>query len=357
MVVFEQTAQTLRADNLAIGVLRSQLYHPPTKPSVGTLVVVVLKIFADNISQLLLARQDEVIEALALKAADEGLHVAVVLGRLGRDELSPAADGFQNICELAREERVAVVDEVGHVLEPAVPYVALVAGDLGHPLAVGVAADAAAPDLAGGDVLEEQDVLAPKAVLRQQLVGGEVAGGEDVLVRLVELADVALRASVGREDAVLVEDALDGHEADLVAQPVDEVGNPPVAPVGVVPADPHNGIHGLLVHRRASASGGMRPMGVLVRHKFSVPVHERPRRPHVLVPLQLVGVETVCGTGEPGAVSIGQFGTLLPRRLGELLLVDGQLRLEVVDERLLPLDHLPSRAVAHRPHERVQLAV
>ena len=258
VVVFEQTAQTLRADNLAIGVLRSQLYHPPTKPSVGTLVVVVLKIFADNISQLLLARQDEVVEALALEAADEGLHVAVVLGRLGRDELGLATDGFQNVCELAREERVAVVDEVGHVRQSSVPHIALVVGDLRHPVAVGGAADAAAPDLAGGYVLEEEDVLPLETVLRQQLVGGEVAGGEDVLVRLVELVDVALRAPVGREDAVLV-------------------GDPLVAPVGVVPSNPDDGVHGLLVHRGPPVSGGVCPMGVLVGHKLPVPVHERPR--------------------------------------------------------------------------------
>ena len=80
-------------------------------PRVGTLVVVVLKIFADDVPQLLLAGRDEVVEALALEAADEGLHVAVVLGRLGRDELGLATDGFQNVCELAREERIAVVDE------------------------------------------------------------------------------------------------------------------------------------------------------------------------------------------------------------------------------------------------------
>ncbi len=151
--------------------------------------------------------------------------------------------------------------------------------------------------------------------------------------------------------------SLDGHEADIVAKPVDEVGNPLVAPVGVVPADPDDGVHGLLVHRGASASGGICPMGVLVRHKLPVPVHERPWRPRVLVPLQLVGVEAVGGAGEPGAVGVGQFGTLLARRLGELHLVDGQHRLEIIDERLLPLDHLPGRAVAHRSHERVQLAV
>lgn len=357
MVVLEQTAQTLRADDLAVDVLRSRLYHPTAKPRVGTLVVVVLQILPDDVPQLLLAGQDEVVEALALEAADEGLHVAVVLGRLRRDELGFATDRLEDVRELAREERVAVMDEVGHARQPSVPHIALVAGDLGHPFAVGVAADAAAPDLPRCNVLEEQDVLPLETVLRQQLVGGEVAGGEDVLVRLVELVDVALRASVRREDAVLVEDALDGHEADLVAQPVNEVGNPVVAPVGVFPADPDDGVHGLLVHRGPSASGGMRPMGVLVRHELPVPVHERPRRPRVLVPLQLVGVEAVCGTGEPGAVGVGQLGMLLARGLGELLLVDGQLRLEVVDERLLPLDHLPGRAVAHRPHERVQLAV
>ena len=120
-------------------------------------------------------------------------------------------------------------------------------------------------------------MLPLQAVLRQQLVGCEVTCGKDVLVRLVELPDIALRAPVGREDAVLVEYALDGHEADLVAQPVDEVGDPPVTPVGVVPADPDDGVHGLLIHLGASASDGGCPMGVFVRHKLPVPVHERPR--------------------------------------------------------------------------------
>lgn len=98
-------------------------------------------------------------------------------------------------------------------------------------------------------------------------------------------------------------------------------------------------------------------MGVLVRHKFPVPVHEHLGRPRVLVPLQLVGVEAARRAGEPGAISVGQVGALLPRRLGELFLIDGQLRLEVVNERLRPLEHLSSRAVAHRPYERVQLSV
>jgi len=84
---------------------------------------------------------------------------------------------------------------------------------------------------------------------------------------------------------MLVEDSPDGHEADLLAQPAHEVGDPPVDPVGVVPADSHDG--------RASASGGACPMGVFVRFKLPVPVHERPRRPRMLVPLQLVGVEAV----------------------------------------------------------------
>ena len=83
-------------------------------------------------------------------------------------------------------------------------------------------------------------------------------------------------------------------------------------------------------------------MGVLVRHELPVPVHERLWRPRVLVPLQLVGIEAVGGAGEPGAVGVGQIGALLSRGLGELLLVDGQLRLEVVDERLLPLDQFRS---------------
>lgn len=159
------------------------------------------------------------------------------------------------------------------------------------------------------------------------------------------------------KDAVFVEDALDGHKADLVAQPVDEVGDPFVAPVGVVPADPDDGVHGFLVHRGPSAVWRAASDGVLVSHKHPVPVHESLWRPRVLVPFLLVGAEAMGRAGEPSSVDVGQLGTLLTRGLGELLLVDGQFRLEVVDEHLLPLDHLPGRAVAHRPHERVQLAV
>ena len=65
MVVLEQAAQTLRADDLAVRVLRSRLYHPPAKPGVGTFVVVVLQILPNDVPQLLLAGQDEVVEALA----------------------------------------------------------------------------------------------------------------------------------------------------------------------------------------------------------------------------------------------------------------------------------------------------
>lgn len=68
----------------------------------------------------------------------------------------------------------------------------------------------------------------------------------------------------------------------------------------------------------------------------------------MLILLQLVGVETMCGTGEPGAISVGQLGTLLACSLGKLLLVDGQFRLEVVDEQLLPSTiflAVPSRIV------------
>ncbi len=63
----------------------------------GSFVVVVIKIFPDDVPKLLLAGKDEVVETLALEAADEGLHVAVVLGRLGRYELGLATDGFQNV--------------------------------------------------------------------------------------------------------------------------------------------------------------------------------------------------------------------------------------------------------------------
>lgn len=73
MVVLEQTSQTLCADDLAVGVLRSRPYHSPAKSRVGALVVVVLQILPDDVPQLLLAGQDEVVEALALEASDEGL--------------------------------------------------------------------------------------------------------------------------------------------------------------------------------------------------------------------------------------------------------------------------------------------
>ena len=68
----------------------------------------------------------------------------------------------------------------------------------------------------------------------------------------------------------------------------------------------------------------------------------------MLVPLQLIGVKAVRRAGEPGAISVGQLGTLLACSLGELLLVDGQFRLEVVDEQLLPSTiflAVPSRIV------------
>ena len=100
--------------------------------------------------------------------------------------------------------------------------------------------------------------------------------GSAYLKKILECLERTARSLLSKLKEMNVVAVVNGHETDLVAQSVDEVGNPPVAPVGVVPADPYDGIHGLLVQYGPSASSGICPMGVLVRHKLPVPVHERP---------------------------------------------------------------------------------
>ena len=81
VVVCEQTAQTLRAGDLVVRVLRSRLYHPSAKPHVGLLLAVELKIFTDGISQLLLTGQDEVIEAFANASEADSLIAATAVAQ------------------------------------------------------------------------------------------------------------------------------------------------------------------------------------------------------------------------------------------------------------------------------------
>lgn len=136
-----------------------------------SLVVVVFKVFIDDVAELLDARQYEVVEALVLYGLYERLHIAVQLGRPWRQFLYPATRPVDDLGEAPLEQRVVVVDEVLHPIEPSVEGVGLVPGYLRHPVPVRLGADSPAPDLPRGDVLEHEDMHPLEAFWRQYLVG------------------------------------------------------------------------------------------------------------------------------------------------------------------------------------------
>jgi len=248
-------------------------------------------------------------------------------GDRGGDQLGLASCGFQDIGKFSEEERVAVMDDVLHSIQLPIEGIGLIAGNLRRPVRIRIAGDAAQPDFAGGDIFKEEDGLTDEPVGCQKLVRREVAGSQDILVGIEELAPVAVFVAVfGRVDAVIGENPLDGHEADLMAEVFDVIGDPLVAPVGIVIADFHYQRDGFLIEHPASAFLLSRPRAVvLFRNQLLIPVHQSIRRPGGFRDLQEMGIECSGLAGKALAVGVSEFRPFLSSRFLVLFLVDAEL--------------------------------
>jgi len=160
----------------------------------GTLMIVVFQIFADDVTQLPLACQNQLVQAFLLYGLVEGFDVSVVLWLAWRDALGSTADGFEDALKLLCEKRIVVVDKICHILQFTIEHISLVSCDLRHPLSVGSAFDSATPYFACGDVFEEEDMGALKTCRRRHFVSNEVTSGQHILVGVIKLRDIGIAA-------------------------------------------------------------------------------------------------------------------------------------------------------------------
>jgi hypothetical protein len=111
--------------------------EPPIEALVVALGVVVGDVFSDVCAEMVLAQQDELVEALALDGTDEALGVSVQDGTARRQADGRDSGRGEEGPELGRVERVAVEEQEALAREEAIHAVEKVPGDLQHPSTMG----------------------------------------------------------------------------------------------------------------------------------------------------------------------------------------------------------------------------
>jgi hypothetical protein len=164
--------------------------------AVGSLLVVVPDVDAEDMLELAAAEDQEPVEAFAADAADPAFHVGVGVWRPdGRaDDLDVLTR--QEGVEGARELRVAVVDQEAHRLVVVVKLHHKVARLLQHPGGVGLAGAGEVLNSAASDREEDEHV---EAAQPDRVDSEEVAGEDRVGMRLQEAAP-RLRVARGRRN-------------------------------------------------------------------------------------------------------------------------------------------------------------
>ena len=140
----------------------------------------MLKVLADEPTQVSLAERDHAREQLASDAANEAFRESVQVRRKGRqlDRLNSRVT--QDIACLLREDRVIVQDEVSLVTEESVEVVAQLSKDVGAPNAMALLNDSTERDDSSLEVDHEEN-----------LVAHETLPGENLNVEEVSSADMA----------------------------------------------------------------------------------------------------------------------------------------------------------------------
>ena len=204
-------------------------------------MIVVFKIFVDDIAELLDACQDEMVEALRLYRLYEGLHESVQFRRVRRQPLYLAAGPLDILVEASLGKRVVVVYEVFHALQPSVasagglvPQMRL--EPVHHVSLVGlIDGDWFRHREAGGleEELDHVQSAVPEAELRNLAVG-------DVSAMLHPVLSIQVQARLGEQTELVERKAIllrgHGHIAGRLA-----IGQPHHALAVVT--------HGLLVDR------------------------------------------------------------------------------------------------------------
>ena len=117
------------------------------------------------------------------------------------------------------------------VLQEAINTIGEVARDLRHPGAAGLIGDSRDVDATRPDVDHEEDEVADEAEGRQHLDREEISTGDGAHVGSKKSSPRSVSAALGRWlDSVVEQDALHGVASDIVAEVVQGVAQPGVAP-------------------------------------------------------------------------------------------------------------------------------
>ncbi len=171
----------------------------------GPVGVVVIDVVDDEAFELALVPDDGSVEQLASQGPDPSLGEGVGHGGADRGLEDLEALGSKDLVECIDELAAPIANEGLCAGEPIGVLKEQVAGSLGGPRAGRIGGDAGEEHLAGGDVDEEQHVVAAQQC---GVDGQEVAG--DCSLGVQELRPGDLRSLWGRVDAVLFEDSPDG---------------------------------------------------------------------------------------------------------------------------------------------------
>ena len=145
-----------------------------------TLGQVVCHELLHHVSQMALAEEDEVIQALMLDGLHESLGVWIAVWTLRRDLHAPDPFRFQDRRECLCEQGVSIVDEIARTAKKSIDWIDQVARDLLHPLPIGIDLNSRDLDRAGLDLDDEKDHVANRAEEPQSFDAEEVAGVQRV---------------------------------------------------------------------------------------------------------------------------------------------------------------------------------
>src|SRR5450631_3078317 len=251
MVVVEHTTESFPAEHPSVLVRRRRraLEQHIVETLVVPLTMVVLNVLSDGTPQMAFSQRHYPVEAFALDRQYKSLRVRVQVrtSRGQQQRLHPCP--AQHLPELLRVQRIAVQDQVPLPPQESVVGVQQVARHLLHPLTAWVPRHPHHFDHAAPDVDHKQHVVPDQPQRRHKLHREEIHSGDHTKVRLDERRPRVLALPLRRRlDAVLPQDPLYRRSADLVAQVVQRVPQPRVAPSRVLPG-----------HLPAAASRSPRP--------------------------------------------------------------------------------------------------
>src|SRR6516162_7172201 len=131
--------------------------------------MIMLDELADSSSEMPLAEQHELVQALGPDRQHEALGVSVEVGAVSRKLQALDVCGVEQASKFVGEQRIAIVDHVAHATEETVDSVGEIASNLHHPGAMGLANDARDVDPACLDIDDEQNVIANEPDERENL--------------------------------------------------------------------------------------------------------------------------------------------------------------------------------------------